>query len=110
MDKWYKDHAEVTSKKHKVWRLNHLAKRAYDASAYRTKQINATPNWLTKDHWILMDMEYQKARYLTDVTGIEWEVDHIIPIQGKNVQGLHVPWNLRVITAVENMSKGNRIK
>tara|TARA_R100000541_G_C1879440_1_gene82084 strand:+ start:444 stop:905 length:462 start_codon:yes stop_codon:yes gene_type:complete len=52
---------------------------------------------------------YWLARDLKAVTGEEYHVDHIVPINGKNVCGLHVPWNLQVLPADINMSKGNRI-
>ena len=109
MDQWYKNNAEKMSSLHKKWRLKNLAKRASDAAAYRSKMKNATPKWLTKTHWSLIEMNYQLARYLTDQTGFEWEVDHIIPINHLNIQGLHVPWNLRVIPMKENESKSNRL-
>jgi hypothetical protein len=52
---------------------------------------------------------YDLARDLTVKTGIPHDVDHIIPIQGKLVVGLHLPINLRVIPAKVNRSKGARI-
>ncbi len=73
------------------------------------KKLKATPPWLTEEHFDLMKMEYEKAHYLTEVTGVKWEVDHIIPLQGQNISGLHVPWNLRVITKEENVRKNNKV-
>jgi hypothetical protein len=51
---------------------------------------------------------HDKRKYLDRLTGIKWHVDHIIPLNGKNVSGLHVWNNLQLIPASLNLSKGNK--
>lgn len=74
----------------------------------RAHRIHAVPKWLTQHQLDLMEIQYQTAEHLTRIFGIPHEVDHIIPLQGKTVCGLHVPWNLRVITREQNRKDGNK--
>ena len=67
-----------------------------------------TPGWLTDDDFRRIAARYKEAKWMTDHTGIKHHVDHIVPLRGENVCGLHVPANLRVITAAHNFAKSNR--
>lgn len=69
--------------------------------------LQRTPSWLTNDeHWIIEEA-YELAARRTKLLGFDWHVDHIIPLQGKLVSGLHVPANLRVIPGIDNVRKKN---
>ena len=78
---------------------------AASRARYRAAKLQQTPAWA--DHGAIKRF-YSYAAQITDMTGVEHEVDHIEPIQGKNVRGLHVPCNLQIITAEANKSKGNK--
>jgi len=67
------------------------------------------PKWLTKDHWDKIAALYKEAQRLTQETGIKHHVDHIYPLRGKTCSGLHVPWNLQVSIADDNLRKANKM-
>lgn len=80
-----------------------------DTSVRKRRHREATPTWLTKEERLQMRELYVQARKLTAVTGERYVVDHIVPLRGESVCGLHVPWNLRVITQDENLKKSNKL-
>lgn len=59
---------------------------------------------------LFFDEIYDKARKLSQMTGTPHHVDHIVPLQGKMVSGLHVPANLQILTERENCAKGNKFE
>ena len=77
------------------------------AAKRRAAKLQRTPPWLTQEHHDQIISKYEERGRLTQETGIEHHVDHIVPLQGDTVSGLHVPWNLQVITATENQQKSN---
>jgi hypothetical protein len=87
------------------WRCDHPGVVSARVAARRAAQLQATPPWV--DHTEILRV-YQESARLTLETGIPHEVDHIIPLRGRNVCGLHVPWNLQAIPAEDNRRKGNR--
>lgn len=68
-----------------------------------------TPKWLSEDDLWMIEQAYELAALRTKLFGFAWHVDHVLPLQGKTVSGLHVPINLQVIPGVENVKKGNRM-
>ena len=78
-------------------------------SVRKRRHRKASPRWLTKDQKLAMRHLYLQAMELTKLTGERYVVDHIVPLISDEVCGLHVPWNLRVITQEENLRKSNKL-
>ena len=91
----------------RLWRKNNLGLVLADRAKRRAAKLNRTPAWLTQFDRLKMKCYYQVATMRSRESGQNWHVDHIIPLQGKNVCGLHVPNNLQIIPAIENMRKNN---
>lgn len=73
-------------------------------AARRAKKLQATTSWGQER---VLDF-YQKAKELEAANpGVKYHVDHIVPLVGKNVCGLHNHFNLQILTETENKRKGN---
>ena len=77
-------------------------------AARRAARLKATPRWLTAEDHETMRYLYEEAASFSEYSGVKFHVDHIVPLRGKTVSGLHVPWNLQVIAASKNLSKHNK--
>lgn len=74
-------------------------------STRKASELNATPPWADRE---AIRAVYAEAERLTRETGVRHEVDHIVPLRGKTVCGLHIAANLQPLPASENLAKGNR--
>jgi hypothetical protein len=123
ISKYQKENREKVTEYQKLWKHNNPEKvkisskksrqtnkhvRNAHTAKRRARKAQRTPLWLTNDELFLIQEAYALASLRTKLTGIEWHVDHIIPMQGDTVSGLHCINNLQIILAKENCSKSNR--
>lgn len=107
---YYQQHKKLITQRNERYRLTHRDLYSASTAKYRARKLQATPHWLTEKDHKEIEKKYKYAKYLTDLTGEAWHVDHIHPLQGKNICGLHHPDNLQVIPGKENQSKSNKYK
>jgi len=106
-DYYYKNLNKVKELR-SVYKKNNRAKFNALNAEYRSRKLAAVPQWLSElDVW-LIDEIYELSRLRSELTQTIHHVDHIIPLKGELVCGLHVPTNLQIITALENISKHNK--
>lgn len=84
--------------KNKLWQFQNKKQRCFNQKMREAKKLKATPLWA--------DLEAIKIIYLNCPDN--YTVDHIVPLQGKNVCGLHVEYNLQYLTSIENSKKSNK--
>lgn len=100
--KWAEENKEKVLAASERYRKKNKPLYAHHAMKRYALKIQATPAWLTENHWRQIRAIYAESARLTRETGARHEVDHIVPLKGKTVCGLHVPWNLRVIPMEQN--------
>lgn len=91
----------------KQWRAENRDICNFHEAKYRSDKLQRTPIWADLS---AMQLEYELAAWCSKVMGVKYHVDHIIPLRGKFVSGLHVPSNLQVIPATDNLVKSNKFK
>lgn len=102
---WQRENKDAVKKIQRRYIKNNPDKNLANSIRYRAAKYQRTPAWADNAK---IEAFYTEAKRLEQETGIEYHVDHIIPLKGKLVSGLHVENNLQVIPANENLSKSNR--
>lgn len=92
------------------WAKDNKARCNAKTAIRRAARLRATPPWLTESMRAECLAIYAEAKRLTSETGVPHEVDHVVPLHGINVCGLHVPWNLQILTEQENRAKHNSVR
>jgi hypothetical protein len=118
---WYMRHREAVMERanlrpaaikrgyQEAWKVRNVDQVRADTKTRRRKHREATPKWLTMAQKKEMREIYRIAITMTKTTGEQYVVDHIVPLRSEVVCGLHVPWNLRVVTQAENSAKSNKL-
>jgi 5-methylcytosine-specific restriction endonuclease McrA len=108
----HRKNREANLEKHNAYNRKWFAanpdKRAALEAKRRSAQLQRTPPWLTAEHLTQIADFYTMAKMFQMYTGETYHVDHIEPLQGDNVSGLHVPWNLQILHYKENLQKSNK--
>lgn len=109
-NKYYWEHKEEIqpkmAKQYKKYRAENKDKINAKDSRIRASKLRAMPSWADER---AINIYYERAKLIRDI-GFDVHVDHIIPLNGKGICGLHVEYNLQIIPARENLSKGRRIE
>ena len=108
--RWKKAHPERAAEISKKTRAKHKARILATRAKQRAAKRSRTPIWVDKEHLGLIKQVYELAIIRTKQFGFSWHVDHVIPLCGKKVSGLHVIENLQVIPGAENLLKNNKFE
>jgi hypothetical protein len=103
---YYLNNKEEYRKRDKKWVSNNKGKVTAKVRQRELNKSKRTPFWADSQK---IQSYYSVCSFFNEVNGYtKYHVDHIIPLHGKNVSGLHVHTNLQIIPAKENLSKGNK--
>lgn len=106
---WQRLNADKIRKWCRNWRENNPDKNTVKAIRYRANKKMRYAKWDRE----LTDFVTQEAAHLCSLRkmlfGFDWHIDHVVPMCGDTVSGLHVWNNLAVIPARENIRKSNRV-
>lgn len=106
---WHQENSERRAFQEKFRRKQNPEKFRKWCAAYRARKLRATPSWFGELDDLVMTEAYHLIGLREIATGFSWNVDHMFPLKGNIVCGLHVWNNVQVIPETVNKSKSNRM-
>jgi hypothetical protein len=103
---WYERNKDQHLANSKEWYAANRHRKLATTTARELRCKQATPAWVNKEEIMAF---YAEAKRRSVETGVQYDVDHIVPLKGKIVCGLHVPWNLQVIPSSDNKRKAAKL-
>lgn len=108
-DAWQQRNKEAHAERLRIWKRNNPERVYADFHKRRASKIRATPSWHGEFDNFVMIEAFKLAKLRKEATGMNWHVDHMIPLQSKQASGLHCASNIQVIPECINVSKANRM-
>jgi hypothetical protein len=105
---YYHSHLEEKRIYHSKYKKDNPGKITFLNRKRHTLKLKAMPSWLSESQSQQIEDIYIEAARRTKETGISHHVDHILPLQNKDICGLHIPLNLQILTELENIQKHNK--
>jgi hypothetical protein len=107
--KYREENPEKIALAGKKWRDKNKDVKSFSQQIRNANKQKATPSWLSSEDLNWIRSYYKEAQNHKNMFGIVLAVDHIVPLKGKTVCGLHVPWNLCLRTKSDNSKKSNKL-
>jgi len=107
---WQDNNRQYVNAYNNSWRKANPDKHAARQAERRATKKKATPTWLSEDQRKSITEVYKLCKKMEKTFRTTYHVDHIVPLNGENVCGLHVPWNLQILEASLNLRKSNKLE
>ena len=105
---WAKNNPSKANARNSRWQKVHAHIHTVNTRKHQSIKAKRMPHWLSTDDILQIKSMYLFAKIMEECTGEKHHVDHIIPLSSKCVSGLHVPYNLQVLSSKQNLIKGNK--
>lgn len=106
---WFRENKDRALANSKAWAEKNKAEVAQYRRNRKRRVLDRTPSWFSDLDRFVLEEAYLLAIHRKLVTGVDWHIDHMIPLYSRSVSGLHCWTNIQVIPAFMNLMKQNKM-